>query len=191
MRLPVMVHDTRQATPKFNGKFIGDRTFRHPTTGELYSWHIFSTQLKRFSLIMPFTDSGDTVIVVRQFRHGRNSCFYEFPGGTPNSVCDSDLEVAKRELEEETGYTAGEIAAIPAKTSFAIDPSNNAGFTYFFVARYCRKIGMPKLDKFEFAEVLEMPITEWFYLIDTGEVTDLKTLAMTFLWQRHKNLFSK
>lgn len=50
------------------------------------------------------------VIVARQFRVGPEKIFDELPGGGVDNQDDSSYEVAaRRELAEETGYTAGTI----------------------------------------------------------------------------------
>ena len=57
--------------------------------------------------VIPVTDDGK-VIVERQFRYPLNRVITELPAGKLDSFTEDRLSAAKRELEEETGYTAKE-----------------------------------------------------------------------------------
>ncbi|MBM7656372.1 NUDIX domain-containing protein [Neobacillus cucumis] len=55
--------------------------------------------------VLPITNDHE-VVCLRQYRHAVNSWEWELPAGMIDSEGDSPLDVAKRELEEETGYVA-------------------------------------------------------------------------------------
>jgi 8-oxo-dGTP pyrophosphatase MutT (NUDIX family) len=47
------------------------------------------------------------LVLVRQYRHAAGESFFELPGGAVE-LCDINLEnAARREFEEETGFTTG------------------------------------------------------------------------------------
>ena len=55
--------------------------------------------------VIPVTGDGK-VIIERQFRYPLNRVITEIPAGKLDSFTEDRLSAAKRELEEETGYTA-------------------------------------------------------------------------------------
>ena len=57
--------------------------------------------------VIPVTDDGK-VIIEKQFRYPLSSVITEIPAGKLDSFTEDRLSAAKRELEEETGYTAKE-----------------------------------------------------------------------------------
>ena len=122
--------------------------------------------------IVPLTDDGK-VIVERQFRYPLNQVITEIPAGKLDSKTEDRLAAAKRELEEETGFTADEW----------IDLGN-----YYPAAAYCdEKItmylakglrkGERHLDEDEFLNVVAVPLEELVADIMAGRIADGKTLA--------------
>jgi ADP-ribose diphosphatase len=87
------------------------------------------------------------------------------------------LETAKRELLEETGYTAqewtrlGVIHTAIAYTDEAIE---------IFLAKQLNHMGR-KLDRGEFLETLILPFDEAIAMIRDGRITDAKTVT-ALLW---------
>lgn len=57
--------------------------------------------------ILPVTDTG-AVLLVEHFRYAVGRTLLEIPAGT-REAGESAVETARRELEEETGYRAGEL----------------------------------------------------------------------------------
>jgi ADP-ribose pyrophosphatase len=55
--------------------------------------------------VLPITDEGE-IICIRQYRHSIKKWQWELPAGAIDSKDEDPLLVAKRELEEETGYKA-------------------------------------------------------------------------------------
>ncbi|GHI01575.1 NUDIX hydrolase [Neobacillus kokaensis] len=55
--------------------------------------------------VLPITEDAK-VICLKQYRHAFKSWQWELPAGMIDKPDHSPLETAKRELEEETGYTA-------------------------------------------------------------------------------------
>jgi ADP-ribose pyrophosphatase len=127
--------------------------------------------------IVPLFDDG-RVLLERQFRYPHRREFIELPAGKLEPG-EPHLDTAKRELLEETGYTAkewahmGVIHTAIAYTDEAID---------LFVAR---KLTLQdrKLDQGEFLETFVVPLDEAIAMIRDGRITDAKSVA-GLLWMK-------
>src|SRR5712664_3743500 len=128
--------------------------------------------------VVPLFDDG-AVLLERQFRYPHRREFIEVPAGKlePN---EPHLDTAKRELLEETGYSAGEwtrlgvIHTSIAYTNEAID---------LFLAKRLKKERAAQLDAGEFVETLIVPFDEAIAMVRDGRITDSKTVA-ALLWVR-------
>lgn len=118
------------------------------------------------------------VIVVKQFRPGPEHVMYDLPGGFIDTG-EKPEDAAKRELEEETGYT-GDLQHIG--TTYASAYSNERIFNY--VVRNCRKIKKQTLDTNEFIEVQEVHLLEFISLVEKGETSTSITAyaALSYLY---------
>lgn len=122
--------------------------------------------------VVPVTDDGK-VIIERQFRYPLDQVITEIPAGKLDSFTEDRLAAAKRELEEETGYTADTWTALG---------------DFHPTAAYCdEKItlylatglhqGERHLDEDEFLNVMAVPMEELVADIMAGRITDGKTQA--------------
>lgn len=125
--------------------------------------------------ILPFTDAGN-VILERQYRYPHARDFIEIPAGKVEPG-EGLLETAKRELAEETGYTASDWQRLTTIHN-AISYSDEAIELYS-----ARGLGRTarKLDEEEFLEVLEVPFAEALAMVRDGRITDVKTM-IALLW---------
>jgi ADP-ribose pyrophosphatase len=125
-------------------------------------------------MVIPLFDDG-RVLLESQFRYPIGKVIAEFPAGKldPN---EGALACAKRELREETGYTAREYVYLTR-----IHPiiSYSTEFIDIFLARGLTA-GERKLDDGEFLETFVADlaqVTEW---VRTGAISDVKTIIGTF-----------
>ena len=126
--------------------------------------------------VVPLFDDR-SVLLERQFRYPHRREFIEVPAGKlePN---EPHLDTAKRELLEETGYTAAEwtrlgvIHTAIAYTDEAIE---------LFLAKKLKKERAAQLDAGEFVETLIVPFDEAIAMVRDGRITDSKTVA-SLLW---------
>ena len=83
-------------------------------------------------MIIPVT-AGQQLVLVRQYRHNLKSYQLEFPAGTMNETEEPEV-AARRELEEETGFTFAADARLSPLGSFYSLPSETNKYTHVFLA---------------------------------------------------------
>lgn len=120
--------------------------------------------------VIPVTDDGN-VIVERQFRYPINSVITEIPAGKLDSPSEDRLSAAKRELLEETGYSADEW--IDMGIYYPAAAYSDEKIT-MYLAKGLHK-GTQKLDDDEFLNVELVPLTQLVEEVMSGEITDGKT----------------
>ena len=125
-------------------------------------------------VILPLLDDG-RVLLERQFRYPLDRVFVEFPAGKIDEGEDH-LACAKRELQEETGYTA-------ADWQFVCTIHNAIAYSdehlELFLARGLTA-GQAKLDDGEFLDTFTATVPELLDMVRRGEVTDVKTIIGAF-----------
>ncbi|RJG09341.1 NUDIX domain-containing protein [Massilia cavernae] len=132
-------------------------------------------------VILPVFDDG-RVLLERQFRYPLGREFVEFPAGKIDPGEDT-LACAKRELQEETGYTAKEwqfICTIHNAIAYSDEHLD------LFVARGLVE-GEAKLDEGEFLECFTSTVPEMLGMIKSGAITDVKTIIGTFWLEKLMN----
>lgn len=124
--------------------------------------------------ILPMA-SPKEVVLVRQYRHPARAYLWEIPAGTaePN---ESAIDGARRELREETGYSAGKIRRI---ASAWMTPGFCSEIMHFFRADEL-VAGDTALDDDERIEVGTFAISAAWRLVAEG-TADAKTM-LALLW---------
>lgn len=129
------------------------------------------------ALILPITSDGN-IIFVRQYRHAVGEFFIELPAGSFEPTEESAESAAKRELEEETGYTAKEVTKI---TTLYDKPSKDTNKIHLFLAKDVIKSGEQKLDITEEIDVVLIPQESVRDKIIQGEICVAGTVAAIYL----------
>ena len=125
-------------------------------------------------VILPLLPDG-RILLERQFRYPNAQVFIEFPAGKIDPGEDP-LATAKRELEEETGYTA-------AKWRFVCTIHNAIAYSDEHLELFLAEdlsAGEQKLDEGEFLETFSVTLPELLDMVKRGEITDVKTIIGTF-----------
>lgn len=136
--------------------------------------------------VVPITDDGQ-VIVERQYRYPVGQVLLEIPAGKLNSRDEDPAEAVRRELREETGYTATRLEALGL---FYPAAAYSDEAIHMYLARGLVP-GQQELDADEFLQVESIPLEELVEQILQGQVPDLKTQAAVLrawhMLQREKN----
>jgi len=126
--------------------------------------------------VLPLLDDG-RVVLVRQFRYPVAKTLIEIPAGKIDAG-ESTLDCARRELREETGFSAREWA-------FACEIHNAAAYSTESIWLYFARglsAGAQQLDAGEFVEVLNLNEAELDALAAGHGLPDVKTrIALQWL----------
>ncbi|MBN3758735.1 NUDIX hydrolase [Paraburkholderia sp. Tr-20389] len=125
-------------------------------------------------MVIPLFDDG-RVLMESQYRYAMGKVMYEYPAGKLDPNEDS-LTCAKRELLEETGYTAREYIYLTRVHPII---SYSTEFIDIYVARGLTA-GERKLDDGEFLETFIAKLSDVSEWVRTGQLSDVKTIIGTF-----------
>ncbi|MEK7746650.1 MAG: NUDIX hydrolase [Elusimicrobiota bacterium] len=120
--------------------------------------------------VVPFLDP-ETLVLVRQYRHPVGAVTLEIPAGKLDGR-EGRLSCLKRELREETGYTAGRIKPL---LSYWPTPAFANELLHVYVAWDLRP-GAMSPDPDEFLETLEFPFEKALDWVLQGKIRDSKTV---------------
>jgi ADP-ribose pyrophosphatase len=129
-------------------------------------------------VILPILADG-RVVLIRNFRFALDETLWEVPAGTvePNEPL---LECAKRELTEETGYTA---AKWTSRGYIYASPGVLDEKLHLFFAEELTP-GKQKLEADETIEPVILELDEAIRMVLAGEIKDAKTVTSLLLWER-------
>jgi ADP-ribose pyrophosphatase len=119
------------------------------------------------------------IVIERQYRQAAGEFLYEVPAGKMEAGEDR-LAAAKRELLEETGYTARKWREL---VRYFASPGFLAEWMQVFVAEDLA-LGQSAPEDDESFELLRVPLSELLRLIDKGRVRDGKTIIAVLQYAR-------
>ena len=130
-------------------------------------------------------DADGRLLLVRQWRIAAGRALLEIPAGTldvHDGVTEDPDIAAPRELEEETGHRAGSWRKL---ATFWTAPGFASELMHLYLARDLAAVadddGRLTPDEDEHLELSRVTIDEGLALIDTGEISDAKTI-LAILW---------
>ena len=134
------------------------------------------------SAVVPVDGEGN-VWLVKQFRAPIDQILLEVPAGKLDFKGEDRLLAAKRELQEETGLTAGTWTHL---TDIVTTPGFSDELISLYLARNL-SAGESHPDEDEFLNVVKVPLAELVAMIARGEVTDAKTICAVLLAEKVVN----
>ena len=131
--------------------------------------------------VLAILDDG-RVLMERQYRYPIAKACLEIPAGKLE-IGEDPLLCAQRELQEETGYTAKTWSFIRR-----INPviSYSTEFIDIYFAQELT-LGKSQLDEEEFLDVFAAPLEELLNWVETGKITDVKTIISTYWLERRRS----
>ena len=120
------------------------------------------------------------VLLERQYRHAANSYLWELPAGRIDPG-EKELAAAKRELLEETGYTAARWKRI---LKFYASPGFVAETMAVFLATGLRA-GKAQPEADEIIHIRMVPLPKAVSMVLRGTIQDAKTIS-SVLWLDHQ-----
>jgi ADP-ribose pyrophosphatase len=126
--------------------------------------------------ILPFLDHS-RIILLRQFRAPFNDYIMEVPAGVVNSG-ESPEDTARRELIEETGYSARVLEKLG---SYTPTPGYSSEVLHLFVARELEYKGI-RPEKYEILEPFSVEFSEAYKMVVNGAISDMKTALIILLY---------
>jgi ADP-ribose pyrophosphatase len=131
------------------------------------------------------TKSEPSILFEHQYRHAAKQFMWELPAGRIDKGED-EITAAKRELVEETGYSAARWRRV---LKFYASPGFVAETMSIFLARGLRAgLAQPEAD--EVIEVSFIPLKKAVEMVMNGKVQDAKTISGV-LWLSHQGNLRK
>jgi ADP-ribose pyrophosphatase len=130
-------------------------------------------------VVVPLLPNGN-VILEKQFRYPLHQVFIELPAGKIDAGEDV-LVTGQRELLEETGYSATEWHKLGHQHP-CIGYSNEV--IHMYLARGL-SAGKHRRDDDEHLEVFEASLADCLSMIQSGEITDGKTIVALFFAEKY------
>jgi ADP-ribose pyrophosphatase len=132
-------------------------------------------------VVLAVDDSGSIprVLLERQYRHAATDYLWELPAGRIDPG-ENELKAAKRELLEETGYTAARWRRI---LKFYASPGFVAETMAVFLAKRLRA-GEAQPEDDEVIQIRMVPLPTAVRMVVSGKIRDAKTIS-SVLWLDH------
>jgi ADP-ribose pyrophosphatase len=138
-------------------------------------------------VVLAVDDSGATprVLLERQYRHAASDYLWELPAGRIDPG-EKELQAARRELLEETGYIAGKWRRI---LKFYASPGFVAETMAVFMATDLRAgEAQPEEDEVIYKRMVPLPTA--VRMVISGTIRDAKTIS-SVLWLDHMSRSAK
>jgi len=123
-----------------------------------------------------------SVVLISQFRPPYGQAIIEIPAGMRDIEGEDTAEVARRELIEEAGLSAG---AVELLTEIYPSPGMTDSVTTLYLATDCTVVPHDRHGPEEaHLEVLRLPLAKAVEMVETGEIRDAKSVIALLLADR-------
>lgn len=112
-------------------------------------------------------DTEGNVILKKEFKYATGEELIEIPAGMFEPEESDGLEVAKRELLEETGYISDDWMYFGDTVESSSKLTNRM---HIYLAQNCKRVSGQKLDETEELEVLVVPMEEAIEMVMRNEI---------------------
>ena len=125
----------------------------------------YTVGIQDASMIAALTKDGD-IILKKEYRYACGCDVIECPAGMFEPG-EEPLEVAKRELLEETGYTSDNWTYLGPTLESTSKLTNKM---HLFLAKDCIKVGNQHLDQYERINLIKVPLKTAVDMVMSGEI---------------------
>lgn len=125
---------------------------------------------------------GDQILLEKQYRHTSGEVMWEIPAGTIEKG-ESPEDCARRELAEETGYSADKMELA---FSFYVAPGYSTEVIYLFMAEGLSK-SSKRLEEDEEIDAVFVPLSKAVNMVEENEIRDAKTAIGVLLIERSRS----
>lgn len=150
-------------------------------SGSVAHWDYISHR-SGAAAVLPVMKDG-SILMVRQYRNALERETLEIPAGARDNTSEPTAQCAARELEEETGYRAGELELL-------VTVATTVAFCNEVIEIYLAT-GLQKtsqhLDEDEFLEVERFSLEELVGMVLNQQIQDSKTVAAILAYYRKRN----
>ncbi len=150
-------------------------TCRSPRTGKTHEFQVLDSP--DWVAVIPVT-ADDEIVMVKQFRHGTRELSLEPPGGLIKDG-QSPEQSCREELEEETGYLAGDMELLGWMYPM---PALFTNRFYVFAARGVTPTGRLNPDETEAVETVLIPCSRIADLIADGVINNSVMISALHLF---------
>jgi nudix-type nucleoside diphosphatase (YffH/AdpP family) len=180
-----------------------DHGFRRITESTVHRGHVWSVVVADFEApdgttfrrdivrspgavgVLPLifdAEGNPSVVLVSQYRPPHDEIVVEIPAGMRDVDHEAPAEVARRELIEEAGLSAGHIEPL---LEMYPSPGMSDSVTSIFLATECVPTETDRHGpEEEHMEVLHVPLVDALTMVDRGEIRDSKSVVALLLAAR-------
>lgn len=127
-------------------------------------------------------EGNASVVLVSQYRPPFERALVEIPAGMRDIPGEDTAEVARRELIEEAGLTAGHLELL---TEILPSPGMTDSVTTIYLATDCTPVAHDRQGpEEEHMVLLHLPLDDAIAMIERGEIGDAKSVVALLLTER-------